>query len=192
MKPRCPHQALLAVVLLSLPALTTACARGGREGADSDQAALHKALSSVAAPKGVVVSSAAAKACAELSRDCPEVASDVEYAEIRGKLKACTAAVALQGNIPAVTVRWRAPSPQPGKPGAEVVATHPSPAILMAACRKDKGLFIMSSDLNPDAVPVKRAKASLTLIPVRDIGKETAVVNLFLRYDGPAAFAENP
>ena len=48
--------------------------------------------------------------------------------------------------------------------------THPTPAVLMAACMS--------------------AEAVLAMITFGDRGKETATVNMFLTYDGPAAFAE--
>ena len=91
-----PHRAILVAVLLALPVLTSACGHAPREGSESDQAVLHKALSSMAAPTGLTLASAAAKECDELSPDCPMVGSEVEYAPARGGLKACTAAVAIQ------------------------------------------------------------------------------------------------
>jgi hypothetical protein len=39
-------------------------------------------------------------------------------------------------------------------------------------------------------VPAEGAKAILTLLTVGDAGEKTAGVNIFLRCDGPAAFAE--
>jgi hypothetical protein len=60
----------------------------------------------------------------------------------------------------------------------------------MAACMSSAGAFIATSDLDPGAVPVEGAKAILTLLTVGDAGEKTAGANIFLRYDGPAAFAE--
>jgi hypothetical protein len=187
-----PHRAILIAVLLALPVLTTACGQAPRDGSEGDQAALYKALSSMAAPTGLTLSSAAVKECAELSPDCPMVGSEVGYAAVRGGLKACTAAVAIQGKIPATTLRWYATGPT-GERKLTDGASLPSPAVTMAACMKvmSRGhLFIMYSDLNQRTVPVKSAKAVLTLMAVRDFDKEMAEVDIRLRYEGPAAYAE--
>jgi hypothetical protein len=192
MKAPRPHRVLLVAVLLLSPALIAACGEAPREGAKSDQAALHKALSSVAAPTGLTLTTAAAKACAGLSPDCPMVGSEVGYVPARGGLKACTAAVAIQGKIPATTLRWYATAPS-GERKLTDAASLPGPAVTMAACMKVMArghLFIMYSDLNQRDVPVKSAKAVLTLMTVGDFDKEMAEVDIRLRYEGPAAFAE--
>ena len=184
-----PHHAVLVAVLVLLPALTTACGMGGRDGAAPDQAALLKALSSVAAPEGLTPLSEAELAC-ELNLDCGDIGSSITYSQDLGHLKACTAAVALQGKVPAGMVRWT------GSPaGATAV---PTPAVMIAACVKALSVdpapagspgqeFTMRSDLLPGAVPVKSATAVLT---VEDPFDDTTAVEITLSYGGPGLYSE--
>jgi hypothetical protein len=189
-----PHRAILVAVLLFSIVLTAAC---GRDGAESDQAALHKALSSIAVPSGLTSTGGAGMRCPELHIDCSEIESGVTYDPVLGNddpvlgnLKACTAAIALQGNIPAGRVRWG--SVRTGSRGASaadgdlagVAALRPSPAVMTAACVKalsSKQAFVMLSDLNPHTVHVKSAKA---VVNVAYVMREKSQLKIDLTYDG--------
>jgi hypothetical protein len=195
-----PHRAILVPVLLFSLALTAAC---GRDGAASDQAALHEALSSIAVTKGLTSTGGATMRCPQLHIDCAEIESGVVYDPVLGNndpvlgnLKACTAAIALQGSIPAGSVRWG--SARPGSSGASaadmdlagVAALRPSPAVMTAACVKalsSKQAFVMLSDLNPHTVQVKSAKAVVTVAHVmREKPASTTRPVIYLTYDGPS------
>ena len=193
MKAPHPRHAILVAVLVCFPALTTACGLGGRDGAAADQAALQKALSSVAAPKGLSQGGAALKC--SLNLDCGDIGSSVFYSLDLGHLKACTAASELAGKVPAQAVRWT------GSPsaGATALPPTPTPAVMIAACVEALSVdpappgspgqvFTMRFDLKPDAVPVKSATAVLT---VEDPFDDTSAVVVTLTYDGPGLYSEN-
>jgi hypothetical protein len=201
-----PYRAVpVAVLLLSLT-LTTACGRQGRVGAGSDRAALQKALSSVATPRGLTSTGGVTPACVPNS-DCPEIGSSVTYKPVRGNLEACTAAVGLHGRLPALTVSSGSATstPFPGShPGSEVLAgvaaLRPSPARMTAACvtalepdptrAGNKGeAFVMVSDLQPTAVPVKSAEAVVTVENHHRVENPTGIV-ISLTYTGPGLYPE--
>lgn len=182
-----PHRAILVAVLLLSLALTVAC---GRDGAAGDQATLHKALSSIAVPSSLTSNGGATMRCPQLHIDCAEIESGVMYDPGPGNLKACTAATALQGNIPAESVRWG--SARPGSSGASaadrelagVASLRPSPAVMTAACVKalsSKQAFVMLSDLDPHTVQVKSAKAVVT---VAHVIREDSQLVIDLTYGG--------
>ena len=186
MKTPRPHHGILVALLVLLPALTTACGSGGRDEAATDQAALQKALSSVGTPKGLTPLTGVELEC-ELNIDCADIGSSITYGQDLGHRTACTAAVALQGNVPAGTVRWT------GSPTAGATAL-PTPKVMIAACEKALSVdpaptgstgkvFTMLSDLSPGAVPVKSAKAELT---VEDPLDDATAVEITLTYDGPS------
>ncbi|HXR67724.1 MAG TPA: hypothetical protein VN712_03735 [Dermatophilaceae bacterium] len=200
------HRAILVAVLLLSPALTTACGRQDREGAAGDRAALQKALSAVAAPKGLTSTKGVSPACG-LDLDCPEIGSSVTYEPVRGNLKACTAAVVLHDSLPVQTGRWGGAKSAPF-PGAQalpevmaaVATLRPGAAGMRAACvtaleadwtrAGDTGeTFVMLSDLLPKAVPVKSAEAVLT-VENRHLVESPDDVVITLTYTGPDSFAE--
>ena len=193
------HRALLVAVLLVLPAVTTACAMQGRTSAREDQVALQKALSSVAAPKGLTPtagtslgSTAGPSLACELNRDCADIGSTIKYAPVIGNLQTCTAAVSLQGNVPAETVRWKGMELSLVRDTtwaegelAGVAALRPNAVDMTAACMKalsSKQAFMVLSDLSPNAVPVKSAQA---LVTVSDSVGDKPLPVIALTYDGP-------
>jgi hypothetical protein len=191
MKTVRPHRAILIAVLLLSPALTTACGLTGRDGADTDQAALQKALSSVVAPTGLAAAGGPSLACG-LNIDCADIASTITYAPVKGNLETCTAATALQGGVLTETVRWKAVDNNLVQDAnwaqealAGVAALRPSPADMTAACVKalsSKQGFMMLSDLKPSAVTVKSAK---TLVTVAHSFEQDPQAVIALTYDGP-------
>jgi len=201
------HRAILVAVLLLSPALTTACGREGREGAAGDQVALREALSSVAVPKGLASTDGVSLACG-LNTDCAEIGSSITYEPVRDNLAACKAAVALHGSLPAQTVRWGAVKSAPF-PGSEadhevltgVAALRPSPAGMTKACVNALDAdwtragnagetFVMLSDLLPNAVPVKSAKAVLT-VENHHMVETPADIVITLTYTGPGLYPED-
>ena len=188
------HRAVLVAVLLLSPALTTACGLGGlsgRDGAAADQAALKKALSSVTVPKGLTPSGAISVTC-ELNLDCADIGSTITYAPIKGNLQTCKAAMAIQTTVQAVKVRWKgvennftpdatwAAGALPG-----VAAVPPRAEDMTAACVKalsSKQAFLILSDLQPNAVPVKSAQA---LVTVADAHDDNPGLVIGVTYDGP-------
>jgi len=191
------HRAVLVAVLVLSPALTTACGLGGlgglsgRDGAAADQAALKKALSSVTVPKGLTPSGAISVTC-ELNLDCADIGSTITYAPIKGNVQTCKAAMAIQTTVQAVKVRWKgvennftpdatwAAGALPG-----VAAVPPRAEDMTAACVKalsSKQAFLILSDLQPNAVPVKSAQA---LVTVADADDDNPGLVIGLTYDGP-------
>ena len=200
MKTARPHRAILVAVLLVLPALTSACAFTGRDGAHEDQVALQKALSSVAVPKGLtatdgpsLASTAGPELACELNLDCSDIGSTIWYAPVKGNLQACTAAIALQGTVPADTVRWKGMDYNPTHDAtwaqgalAGVSTLRPNPAEMTAACVRalsSKQTFMVLSDLKPNAVPVKSAQA---LVSVAYSVEDKPQPLITLTYDGPS------
>lgn len=201
-----PHRATLVAVLLFSLALTAACGRDGAsyKGAADDRDALHKALSSMAAPKGLTSTGGASMRCPELHLNCTELESGVVYDPVLGNddpvlgnLKACTAVIALQGNIPAGPVRWGGTrsgdvysASSADRELAGVVALRPSPEVTTAACVKAlsaKQAFVMLSDLNPQIVQVKSAKAVVIVANVLG-GKPVPTTRpvIYLTYERPS------
>ena len=188
------HRAVLVAVLVLSPALTTACglgSLGGRDGAAADQAALKKALSSVTVPKGLTPSGAISVTC-ELNLDCADIGSTITYAPIKGNVQTCKAAMAIQTTVQAVKVRWKgvennftpdatwAAGALPG-----VAAVPPRAEDMTAACVKalsSKQAFLILSDLQPNAVPVKSAQA---LVTVADADDDNPGLVIGVTYDGP-------
>ena len=191
------QRAVLVAVLLLSPALTTACGLGGlgglsgRDGAAADQAALKKALSSVTVPKGLTPSGAISVTC-DLNLDCADIGSTITYAPIKGNVQTCKAAMAIQTTVQAVKVRWKgvennftpdATWDAGALPG--VAAVPPKAADMTAACVKalsSKQAFLILSDLQPNAVPVKSAQA---LVTVADAHDDNPGLVIGLSYDGP-------
>jgi len=191
------HRAVLVAVLVLSPALTTACGLGGlgglsgRDGAAADQAALKKALSAVTVPKGLTPSGAISVTC-DLNLDCADIGSTITYAPIKGNVQTCKAAMAIQTTVQAVKVRWKgvennftpdatwAAGALPG-----VAAVPPRAEDMTAACVKalsSKQAFLILSDLQPNAVPVKSAQA---LVTVADADDDNPGLVIGVTYDGP-------
>ena len=200
------HRATLVAVMLLSPVLTTACGRVGRDGAASDRASLQKALSSVAAPMGLTSKSGVTPAC-ELDTHCPEIGSSITFEPVRGDLKACTAAVALYASLPARPGRWGGMKSAPfrGSPAhpealAGVAELRPGAAGMTAACTQALEAdwtragsagetFVMLSDLSPNAVPVRSAKAVLSVENRHMVEKPHDLV-ITLTYTGPGLYPE--
>ena len=188
MKPPRLRRAILVSVLMLSPALTTACGMG-RDGAADDQIALQKALSSVAAPKGVKAETGASMECG-LNIDCGDISSHITYRQDLGHLKACAAAIELAGKVPAEGGHWSwtggvvPPAGWPATPAEVMIATCVEDLSIDPKPANSPGqVFTMRSDLKPGAVPVKSAKAELT---VEDPFDDTTAVKITLKYDGPS------